>query len=183
MLIRSQSPGRRRRALLYVGAVVAAVLSSSVAALPAQAGSTSGAAATAVAAKPKCYGSTCNGKDPQTMGCAADATSLEDVIGGSDPNWPKSDRIELRWSPKCQAVWTRQTNRTYSSVATSGALAWYSCYEATTSCRIGIYRVKQDVASRGDVGWTNMRDFSHNWYRACLGAMSGSGFAFCTAAH
>jgi Protein of unknown function (DUF2690) len=48
-----------------------------------------------------CKGATCQNKNPQTSGCAADAVDLADITDAF--------RIELRYSPTCQAAWTRLT--------------------------------------------------------------------------
>ncbi len=47
-----------------------------------------------------CYGDYCSGRDPQSTGCAADATTVAwaDVTGA---------RLELRWSPTCKTNWAR----------------------------------------------------------------------------
>ncbi len=47
-----------------------------------------------------CYGDYCSGRDPQTTGCAADATTVawRDVPGA---------RLELRWSQTCKTNWAR----------------------------------------------------------------------------
>lgn len=56
-----------------------------------------------------CYGDTCSGKDPQAMGCSADARTLASYRrvpdAYSDDDW----LVELRYSHNCQAQWTRGT--------------------------------------------------------------------------
>jgi hypothetical protein len=54
----------------------------------------------AQASAPTCRGNGCTSKDPKTTGCARDALTM----------WEFSDgliRVELRYSPKCDAAWTR----------------------------------------------------------------------------
>ena len=50
--------------------------------------------------KPGCYGASCNGRDPQSMGCAADARTLSTKTGAGV-------RVELRYSNRCHARWAR----------------------------------------------------------------------------
>jgi hypothetical protein len=48
-----------------------------------------------------CYGSGCNGKDPQAMGCSADAFT------GASATSPDGRIVQLRYSPACGAAWGR----------------------------------------------------------------------------
>lgn len=48
-----------------------------------------------------CYGSTCKGKDPQSMGCATDAFT------GAQKTSPDGRIVQLRYSPACGAAWGR----------------------------------------------------------------------------
>ncbi|GAA3432683.1 DUF2690 domain-containing protein [Kutzneria kofuensis] len=50
-----------------------------------------------------CTYNSCNGKDPQAMGCSSGASNLEQYTN----NW--GDYVELRYSPTCGTVWTRLT--------------------------------------------------------------------------
>ena len=50
-----------------------------------------------------CQGATCRGKDPQAQGCAADARTL--ASNSSNPEI----KVELRYSRKCNARWSRVT--------------------------------------------------------------------------
>jgi hypothetical protein len=50
-----------------------------------------------------CYASGCYGKDPQAMGCGADAVTGASVV------MPDGALVELRWSYACQAAWARIT--------------------------------------------------------------------------
>ncbi len=54
------------------------------------------------AAKYGCKAATCNGKDPQAMGCAADAKTLT-------ARSAYGIRVELRYSKGCKARWARTT--------------------------------------------------------------------------
>jgi hypothetical protein len=48
-----------------------------------------------------CYASTCNGKDPQGMGCYADAYT------GSQVTAADGRVLQIRYSPACGAAWGR----------------------------------------------------------------------------
>lgn len=61
------------------------------------------ASATPAQAGVKCYENTCTGKDPNAMGCAADAiteSSSVTVVG----------TLSLRFSPSCEAAWAKLTD-------------------------------------------------------------------------
>jgi hypothetical protein len=47
-----------------------------------------------------CDGAACNGQDPQSTGCAADAITADSVV-------EKGVTLELRYSPSCHANWAR----------------------------------------------------------------------------
>ncbi len=48
-----------------------------------------------------CSGSGCNGKNPQTYGCAGDGDTVSNATASN------GHYIELRYSKKCKAVWVR----------------------------------------------------------------------------
>lgn len=50
-----------------------------------------------------CYGAGCRGKDPQAMGCNADAVTLASASA------PGQYRVDLRYSRRCNARWARTT--------------------------------------------------------------------------
>ena len=138
-------------------------------------------AVTAAAAKPTCEKTSCNGKDPKSTRCANDAITL---ASAKDP-WTL---VEMRWSAKCQAVWTRGTNlfNYNGGMGNSVALVWYSCADASASCRKGWYMDKMSLYKEGDVSWTNMRNFAAGFYRSCsLGSnmIDAPNWEWCTTAH
>jgi len=146
--------------------------------LPAALGAGNG---TAAAAKPTCEKTSCNGKDPKSTRCANDAITL---ASAKDP-WTL---VEMRWSAKCQAVWTRGTNlfNYNGGMGNSVALVWYSCADASASCRKGWYMDKMSLYKKGDVSWTNMRNFAAGFYRSCsLGSnmIDAPNWEWCTTAH
>jgi hypothetical protein len=53
-----------------------------------------------------CSRSKCTGKDPQATGCAADATNLQSRVVKNSKG-KLVGRVDIRWSPKCGAVWAR----------------------------------------------------------------------------
>ncbi|MEU0675831.1 DUF2690 domain-containing protein [Streptomyces sp. NPDC006172] len=55
-----------------------------------------------------CYGSSCEGKDPDTY-CGDDATS---PVGGV---WLGQAYVELRYSPSCRAAWARISRASYGN--------------------------------------------------------------------
>jgi Protein of unknown function (DUF2690) len=68
------------------------------------------------AASPSCYGdpnssaNSCNGKNPASTNCASSAYSMETQTATSFYNTNLSvARVELRYSPYCNAFWTRVT--------------------------------------------------------------------------
>jgi hypothetical protein len=52
-----------------------------------------------------CYGSGCDGLDPQATGCYADAITP----AGAGTIWAGGVKLELRYSPSCGANWARMT--------------------------------------------------------------------------
>jgi hypothetical protein len=54
-------------------------------------------------AKTGCTGMSCRGRDPQAMGCSRDARTLATAYAH------RNFRVELRYSPTCNARWARTT--------------------------------------------------------------------------
>jgi hypothetical protein len=69
-------------------------------------------------AKNECFGDTCLGKDPMVFNCANDAKTLESKI----IPLAKKSSVELRFSKKCNAIWSRVINRNsrYMPYTTAG---------------------------------------------------------------
>jgi Protein of unknown function (DUF2690) len=57
------------------------------------------------AANATCRGQSCNGQDPDTMGCGADAQTLS-MSSTSSPTYGGLT-LQIRYSPTCQALWPR----------------------------------------------------------------------------
>lgn len=92
------------------------------------------------AATAGCYRASCENEDPQDMGCAADAFTAA-WAGGN---------VELRFSPQCQAAWTR-----VNDANGAGQVSWRlrSLYSN------GVPRQTYDYAGNyGGVGWSKMSD-------------------------
>ena len=110
----------------------------------------------APASAASCSGSTCQGKDPQTYGCSADAVDYTEITFNSD-------RMEMRYSAKCGAVWNRCTTGNTYSVNNYAAIISYTY--------AGAYKAKYYVmcsnSRKGDVKWTPMMNFSGQYLRVC----------------
>lgn len=89
-------------------------------------GVTATAAAADVAPKVSCTYSSCNGKNPESAGCSSGAETVSVYQGD----------VELRYSSKCHAVWTRMTRgRTFdqSLGIESGYIDYYGHYHKQTA--------------------------------------------------
>jgi hypothetical protein len=98
------------------------------------------AAALAVALVPHgagavgCTGSGCNGKSPVAMGCAADAVTVapqdfDDAGAGTGI----SQRVEVRHSKACNAVWSRARASAFGNAKVSYSRAYLDGYQTSTS--------------------------------------------------
>jgi hypothetical protein len=66
----------------------------------------SGMLAASVWAQTGCVGSQCNGRDPQSSGCGSDAKTIgENSTTYWDGVGRYTLRVQLRYSPRCQAGW------------------------------------------------------------------------------
>jgi hypothetical protein len=93
------------------------------------------------AAAAGCYGDWCSGRDPQAMGCAADAvTTAHARIPGT------YSYLELRWSPSCKTNWARVP----ASWGTHYPWALKAVQRPTNYTQAGV------VASSADYSWTRM---------------------------
>ena len=81
-----------------------------------------------------CTGSGCNGKNPITMGCAADAVTIapkdfDDAGAGTGT----SQRVEVRHSKACNAVWSRARAGAFGNAKVSYSRAYLQGYKTSTS--------------------------------------------------
>ena len=81
-----------------------------------------------------CRGSGCNGKDPVTMGCAADAASVNKVVDEDRASGGTFGRqvVTLRYSRRCNASWARVTSSAGGTAAVTTATAYMGGYRTST---------------------------------------------------
>lgn len=132
----------RRRVGSVLMAIVLGVALSLVASTPASAAG--------------CSWSSCNGKDPASMGCGADAYNLESFWYNGSSQWLQGTLLELRYSPSCHAAWVRTTGG--------------DCFDVWRPC-IAVLEVsggsEQWTGPNGGQNWTNMWSFAQ-WVRGCF---------------
>lgn len=101
----------------------------------------------------------CNGKDPQTTGCANDAVTKDEF------SMDILIRVQLRWSPSCHAFWTRVV------VDPENAGQGQHPYIAGGGYDSSGHRVTQIVFKGDYTGqlppWTPMIGQSYDWERFC----------------
>lgn len=81
-----------------------------------------------------CRGSGCNGKSPVTMGCAADAVSINRVVDEDRASGGTFGRqvVTLRYSRRCNASWARVTASAGGTARVTRTTAYMGGYKATT---------------------------------------------------
>ncbi|MEP7200778.1 MAG: DUF2690 domain-containing protein [Chloroflexota bacterium] len=85
----------------------------------------------AAAGGPGCYGAGCRNKDPQAMGCHADAVTLAIIPHPGTASAGYQQFTELRYSKACNARWSRVVSRlTPSDIYYTGA--WVAGHWITT---------------------------------------------------
>ncbi|GIM93297.1 hypothetical protein Ato02nite_050900 [Paractinoplanes toevensis] len=109
-----------------------------------------------------CSGSSCAGRDPQTMGCSSDAVSKGNVYS--------SDRVTvaMRYSSACDAWWARAT----CDYPDPTAALYVSFIQFTNGVQTSRQRLAGDHAAACDAGettWTYMiaDRSSGDHYNAC----------------
>lgn len=130
----------------FVTLVTTALLAVTTLLLPSAPASASGPGSGAVAGgagtQAGCYGDYCSGKDPEAMGCSADAYTVTSA-------WTGSFTVELRWSPSCKTNWARigagyggslwvvqTTGYKQSSSGSNGSFRWTAMiYSPSLLCR------------------------------------------------
>jgi hypothetical protein len=136
----------RRYARVLVAAGLSLLLALALSPVGAgAAGSPTGARPAAAAGVGCDYNRSCTGKDPQAMGCSADAYTIDNVtpVGGGS-------NVELRSSPACFAAWARDLNDNFG----------FSIQGSTTNGG-------QPIVTFGSAGpWTLAVSFKL-WTRAC----------------
>lgn len=112
-----------------------------------------------------CYGTSCTGQNPSTMGCGVDSRTLEEFTLGQF-------RVELRHSNTCWAAWTRITTRsTAAPDDCNTAFGQIRGYDLSTDARKGVHGVQAacpGVQSRNTAMWTYTDGvracYSYQWY-------------------
>ena len=81
-----------------------------------------------------CHGSTCNGKSPVAMGCGADAVTINSVVDEDNASGGTFGRqvVELRYSRKCNASWSRVTGAAGGTAHVKSSLAYMGGYKNST---------------------------------------------------
>ncbi len=81
-----------------------------------------------------CRGSGCNGRNPVTMGCAADAVSINHVVFEDHASGGTFGRqvVTLRYSRRCNASWARVTASAGGTAAVTSSSAYMGGYRTST---------------------------------------------------
>lgn len=117
-------------------------------------------------AAPACTSSGCNGRDPHTTGCDADATDLDSFVSNIDGY----AYVELRYSPSCLAAWARLTTGAAGMPAHS-YLTLNAYHTGTGGSPFAEYWKKVTNSTNnwgsGEVFWSYMNTYA-DWVQACL---------------
>jgi Protein of unknown function (DUF2690) len=81
-----------------------------------------------------CHGSSCNGKSPVTMGCAADAVTINSVVDEDHASGGTFGRqvVQLRYSRSCNASWSRVTGTAGGTAAVTSSVAYMGGFKSST---------------------------------------------------
>ncbi|MCX4984639.1 DUF2690 domain-containing protein [Streptomyces sp. NBC_00572] len=117
-----------------------------------------------------CYGTGCDNRGPVSTGCDADAVTKGSATSRTNSNL----RVELRWSPTCQAAWAR--------VTTNGESWWdrYGHIEKWSGSGTGFQRSLQVTFPSSGADWTNMLGSPTAYYRACISDPAATDQVDCT---
>ncbi len=120
-------------------------------------------------ATPACTYAACNGKDPETTGCARDAVTKKELTASLI-------RGELRWSPSCHSFWTR-----ISWSPQNGGLGQYptiagGVWDANGNRVRKAYFAKNPVTRHPD--WTPMISQAYPWEQFCIYTATDDGCAY-----
>ncbi|WP_432944222.1 DUF2690 domain-containing protein [Kribbella sp. CA-253562] len=109
-------------------------------------------------AAPPCTYHGCNGKDPQTTGCANGAVTKKELTA-------YFTKGELRYSPTCHTYWTRITTPSCCGGVGEYATISGGTYDSTGHPRLGAgFR----TAVGGGPGWTPMISEAWTWELFCI---------------
>jgi hypothetical protein len=107
-----------------------------------------------------CNENSCTGQDPNTMGCGADASTMDSFSLGAN------FYVELRYSPACYAVWARVTNTWYSNGGSQNIFVEVDGDPCNPASSVTCTHVYQAVQAEYGSEWTKMITFD-DWVRAC----------------
>ncbi|ADG76480.1 hypothetical protein Cfla_3609 [Cellulomonas flavigena DSM 20109] len=143
----------RSRGLLARATLVLALAVGAIAAAP-----------TAPAQAAGCWLTSCNDRDPQAMGCSTSSTYSPHEFTYMN------SRFELRYSPNCNAMWSRVTNPSYTP-PTSCNDTWISL-QVLRNNRLIHQLIVQTPCGPG-VGWTPMfgsftAGANYDYVRTCV---------------
>jgi hypothetical protein len=121
----------------------------------------------------ECYNGTCRGVDPNTAYKQGSGFSVKCTTGAynlvtfNDPQvGPAEYQYELRYSPACQAVWTRVT--TLPAAYPGSCYGTWGVTHTYTPQKVWAYatNVRASCNSYAQV-WTAMSPYDGVWVRAC----------------
>ncbi|MFE9747177.1 DUF2690 domain-containing protein [Saccharothrix saharensis] len=101
-----------------------------------------------------CYATSCDGRDPQAMGCAGDAITKDSF------SWDGT-YFELRLSYNCHAVWARSSNSAYPCYG--GFVGVFAYRDRGLTQYVGGQSEQQACYS---TTWTRMESYSY-WIHFC----------------
>lgn len=107
------------------------------------------------AAMAYCSSAACNGKDPHATACDQDAKPLDSFRYGNF-------FVELRYSPRCYAAWTRISGGNPNQGCIGGWTARNMGVIEGSPAGVGPYY----ICAQGYTYYTQMIDF-HRWVRSC----------------
>lgn len=104
-----------------------------------------------------CYGDDCADEDPVMQGCDNDAQTIETATNYRDADW------ELRYSPTCNAAWTRVTSNT--PLDGYAHAVGYNCEDADETCVNWV----ESVSIPAGRSWTKMISGFNTKMGVCYG--------------
>ena len=115
-----------------------------------------------------CNGASCEGQDPQNLGCSTNASTIDEFTD-------VGIRFEMRYSSICDAVWTRVTSANHYNTI----FGQIRSYNLTTLARKKVAGVQVTPGTH----WTTMLQYSGQWVKTCEGSWFTSDPSVCTAYH
>ena len=106
-----------------------------------------------------CYATSCDNLGPVSQGCDGDAVTKTSATARNN----SSLKVELRWSPTCQAAWARVSDP-------EGGQWWdrYGSIEKWSGYGTGFQRSLSVKFPNPGTDWTNMLGSSTAYYRVCV---------------